>query len=214
MRAVSKSWPPMAIWANPLHVSLDGGMDAWTQLWCFLEELLCEETPSQSQRLWIFPWRTHLRGLEGIPAAARGGPGTTRLCAHECSRIVQRCYCWPLQLSFRKWKPESTVPFFLTDGHVSHFKGQIWYKCYLVLRQDCVPCAAFLSWKPLGGRLHTWIFTRRLSANVIVPVESLVLGNILRIWEKSQEDFWFHTAIAFWQLWDRCNLVPIYILNF
>lgn len=26
--------------------------------------------------------------------------------------------------------------------------------------------------------------------------------------------FWFHRAIAFWQLWDRCNLVPICVLNF
>lgn len=77
-----------------------------------------------------------------------------------------------------------------------------------------MPHAASLSWKLLGGRLHTRVFAQRLSANVIVPVETLVLGNILRIWEKSQEDFWFRTAIAFWQLWDRCNLVPICVLNF
>lgn len=182
-------------------------MDARIQLWCSLQELLCEEPPAQKQKLCISPAKTYLRGLKGIPAAARH-------CAHKCFRIMQRCYCWPLQLSFRKRKPDSTVPFLFTDRHVTRFKGQIWYKCYLVLRQECVPCAAFLSWKPLGGRLHTWIFTHGLSANVIVPVESLVLGNILRIWEKSQEDFWFHTAIDSWQLWDRCNLVPICVLDF
>lgn len=128
------------------HGSLDqtlctlvpGWMDAQIELWCSLQELLWEETPARSQRLCISPAKTHLRGLEGIPTAARGGSGTTRLWAHECFRIMRRCYCWPLQLSFTKGKPESTVPFFLTDKHVTHFKGQIWYKCYLVLRQECV----------------------------------------------------------------------------
>lgn len=156
-------------------------MDEWIQLWCSLQELLCEETPAQSQRLCISPAKTHLRGLEGVPAAACRGSGTTRLCAQSVSglcRDVMAHHC-SFPLGNKTLSPQCL--FFLTDRHVTCFKGQIWYKCYLVLRQECVPCAAFLSWKPLGGRPHTWIFTHRLSANVIVPVESLVLGNILRI---------------------------------
>lgn len=68
--------------------------------------------------------------------------------------------------------------FFNIDRYISVFKGQIWYKCYLVLRWEYVPCTASLSWKPLGGRLHTRVFAQRLSANVTVPVETLVIGNI------------------------------------
>lgn len=195
---------------NDLDQALCASVPGWRDgcldtAWCSLQELLYEETPAQSQRLCISPAKTHLRGLEGVPAATWGGSGTTRLSWFQDYAEML------LQLSYRK---EPMVSFFLTDRRVTCFKGQVWYKCYLVLRQECVPCAAFLSWKPLGGQLHTWIFTHRLSANVIVPVESLVLGNILWIWEKSQEDFWLHIAIAFWQLWDRCNLVPICVLNF